>query len=145
LKALYIADNESLSHCAIQSVCDYLQIFEEVWIDNNAEGCNNFFEVEEACMSVYIENYDITNENDFTVFPNPVFDNVNISALGLGSSQITISIYDVTGNCVYLEYFQLDPDSSNEIQLNLSSFSSGIYIVRMQTGKKILSKKIIKQ
>lgn len=56
ITGLYIGNNNSLSECAVKSVCDYL--LSPTGIDsiyNNAAGCNNEEEVEAACNNTGIE------------------------------------------------------------------------------------------
>ena len=50
IEYLFIYDNISLSTCEVQSICDYLAAPNgSIIIYNNATGCNNQEEVEEAC------------------------------------------------------------------------------------------------
>ena len=52
ISLLYIAGNNLLSTCAVQSVCDYLSIPDaNVHIESNASGCNTPEEVEIECDS----------------------------------------------------------------------------------------------
>ena len=52
-QVLIITDNENLSSCDVQSVCDYLASpNSSVSILWNAPGCNSQQEVEEACGNV---------------------------------------------------------------------------------------------
>jgi len=53
IEDLYIYNNNSLSTCEVESICDYLASPNgEVYIGNNAPGCNSQQEVEEACSVV---------------------------------------------------------------------------------------------
>jgi len=67
---LRIEDNSSLSECAITSICDLLDgSTASIEIENNAAGCNNQQEVEEACQA-FTEDIS-AKENNITIFPNP--------------------------------------------------------------------------
>ncbi len=56
ITALYIENNNSLSTCAVQSICDYLAALNGiVSIFGNATGCNSQAEVEAACADNVIE------------------------------------------------------------------------------------------
>ena len=60
MNGLLIYDNISLSLCEVQSICDYLvNPSGDLEIYNNAPGCNNPEEVEEACESVSVETVDL--------------------------------------------------------------------------------------
>jgi len=66
---LSITDNNSLSTCEAQSVCNYLAApGGTIDIHNNAIGCNSQEEVAEACASGLD---DITFNNHVTIYPNP--------------------------------------------------------------------------
>ena len=50
---LRILDNTSLGTCAIAGICSLLSVApDQAWIANNATGCNNVEEVQEACETV---------------------------------------------------------------------------------------------
>lgn len=68
--------------------------------------------------------------NEFSVFPNPVKDNIRIAGLSPGSP---ISIYSALGTLLRSERL------NNEI-LNLSDLESGIYIIQTESGAKRILK-----
>ncbi|WP_431132754.1 T9SS type A sorting domain-containing protein [Psychroserpens mesophilus] len=71
------------------------------------------------------------------IHPNPVKDMVNITS----SVDLTITnttIYDLTGKTVY-------QSKDNLKQLDMSSFSSGIYLLNLTTDKGSASYKLVKQ
>jgi len=73
LPSLWIYDNTSLSECAVESVCESLaEPGGNVYITNNAEGCNNEEEVLEAC-AVGVGQLDgwTVGQLDISVRPNP--------------------------------------------------------------------------
>ena len=70
INELRILNNDSLSICNVQSVCDYLTSANaSIVILYNATGCSNQEEVEEACFT-FIE--EISVKNKFTISPNPL-------------------------------------------------------------------------
>lgn len=75
--------------------------------------------------------------NQITIHPNPVKDVVNISS-SLSFAVINTTIYDLTGKTVY-------QSKDNLKQLDMSSFSSGIYLLNLTTDKGSASYKLVKQ
>ncbi len=71
------------------------------------------------------------------VFPNPVYDMLNID-LGDLKGQ-TLELYDVLGNRVIYQELQSD----QMINLNVNQFVSGMYFLKIQTDQGIVSKRII--
>ncbi len=82
------------------------------------------------------------SEDDFQlgkslmVFPNPVFDLVNIKAASLIMS---IEVYDMQGRMLVSQLV-----SNKETQLDMSSYSNGIYILKVNSNKGSITKEIIK-
>lgn len=80
-----------------------------------------------------IEN-EITNENNFIIYPNP--NNGSFSIKIIDNQQIsTIIIRDITGKSIYST-----KNNVTEIKLNLTA---GIYFVELQTEKNIITKRFI--
>lgn len=77
------------------------------------------------------------SKNQFSVYPNPVADIINIS----GDSPISsVQIYDYSGKLLLSE-----PANSKKLQLNVSSLPKGNYVVKVLSGQKSSSYKIIKK
>jgi hypothetical protein len=69
IQDLTIHDNNSLSDCDVQSICQYLASPNgTITIYNNAPGCNSQAEVEAACLTSVEE---IMAKKEITIFPNP--------------------------------------------------------------------------
>ncbi|MEN3322358.1 T9SS type A sorting domain-containing protein [Mariniflexile soesokkakense] len=81
-----------------------------------------------------------TNELEvkmFSLFPNPVKDVLHIKSNNTFSIE-TISIYDMTGKNVY-------KTNKNKQVINISTLSSGIYLLKLNTSIGNASYKILKQ
>jgi len=79
---------------------------------------------------------DINAGTQFTIFPNPASNTINISS---NQTPITsIAIKDVLGKLVYSEEFS----ATDSRTLDISSFAKGMYFVLVNN---IVSKKIIKE
>ncbi len=65
----FIFDNEILSHCAVQSICDYMNNQNaNLIIYSNASACNSVAEVAEACIVGIAEQQSATQ---LSIYPNP--------------------------------------------------------------------------
>ena len=77
---------------------------------------------------------DFTTEDAFAVYPNPTSDNVTIKAAG----SFTYSISDATGRIVLLG------EGTESVQLDLTDFETGTYMVAIQ-GKDSYITKLVKK
>lgn len=71
------------------------------------------------------------------VYPNPVKNKLTIEFLDAEVKEHTVSIYNYRGDLVYSEQL-----FEKNVKLNLSDFSTGIYIFRFQSGENIEHKRI---
>jgi hypothetical protein len=81
-----------------------------------------------------IENAD---ENNISIYPNPIRDIITIKSSEIISA---INLYNILGEEVLLMKI-----GSNDVNIDLSSFSEGIYWIRVQTNKELITKKIVKE
>jgi len=79
----------------------------------------------------------------FQVFPNPVFDKVNITfSLTQAQEKINLQLRDVLGRLLFEK--TIDAVSGlNALELNVSNFSPGNYIVSLQSNQVLESQSII--
>ena len=73
---------------------------------------------------------DITSEVSGQLYPNPVGDELNIELNTEKSDNITLEIYNYSGQIVYSENNNLN-SGSNSLKLDASQLSSGVYFVRI--------------
>lgn len=76
-------------------------------------------------------------DDSFRIYPNPISSILNIESTSIIRS---ISISDVNGRTV----FQVQ-NNSKAIIIDTNDFSSGLYMLKMDTEDRIINKKIIKQ
>lgn len=77
--------------------------------------------------------------NNFSLYPNPSEGILNIKTKTLEA--FNISIYDVTGKLI-LKQREVVP-SNNQYQLNMSSYSTGVYFLNISNGNNKITKKLI--
>jgi hypothetical protein len=131
IKNLYIRENDSLSTCEVECICNYLVRPNGISeVHDNAPGCNTEEEVEAAC-SVGLNEHKQT-ENLFTISPNPSSTLITIKTSAI-SPKFQISIFNFQGQEVIKQQF------TNPITfLNISALPAGVYFVRM-TGERTVS------
>ncbi len=78
------------------------------------------------------------------VFPNPASDMITVTAETDTQSPVSISIYSLSGNEVLSKEFR-NVKGHFEERFNISSFSSGAFILKIKNGKHIESRKFIKK
>ncbi|MBC8489933.1 MAG: T9SS type A sorting domain-containing protein [Bacteroidetes bacterium] len=144
INSLMLTLNPSLSDCTAESICSYLASPNaNVMIENNAPGCNNQQEVEDACDSITSVNNESV-EPELSISPNPVNDKAVLSMNLQSKSSVEICIYNTTGICLKTwRYCNVQPGQKDFV-LNMSKFRAGIYFCRIKVGNETITKKIIK-
>jgi hypothetical protein len=134
IDSIYIHNNQSLSNCAVQSICDYLLSPNgTVDIHSNETGCDSQEEILEACETINIS--EIILSNDFILYPNP--SNQKITLVNNTNSELQeLIIYDNTGRMIF--------SKSNNLQsIDVSKLPQGLYIIEIVTNKVISRARII--
>lgn len=91
--------------------------------------------VDSSLLNVKDTEFDTT----LVVYPNPVIDYLAISSTD-NIRMTSIKLYDVTGRIVYQK-----TNSSTETRINLSNLKTGMYMLELNSDKKTVIRKIIKQ
>jgi len=80
------------------------------------------------------------NENNlFTIFPNPTYDNITLR-FNLKEKPL-VEIYNIQGKCIYSK----QAESNSLMNINVSSFASGFYFIKVNTLYKNVVRKFIKK
>lgn len=129
---LTIQNNNQLSVCDVQAVCDYLALNGTANIQNNAPNCNSVEEVTSICT---VSTDDVLKEDNITVFPNPSKGVFNI----LNTKNIAeIHIYNTSGKMVYYTNNQINT-------INISTLPSGMYWLKISSDTSSTYKKLLLQ
>ncbi len=84
------------------------------------------------------------NNSTITVYPNPASDKLFIKSNNSIRQEILIKLFDSAGNLIYSS--KKDGLSVNDIvDIDISSFTSGQYILQLNNGETIKIKKVIKK
>lgn len=82
-----------------------------------------------------------SKDNELTLYPNPVDNNLFLKMKSIGTAQITIS--DLNGRILKSIEEIISPDS--KISIDLNSFESGIYLVKVRTKFNVLKGRFLKK
>ncbi len=82
----------------------------------------------------------IIPENNLIIFPNPVnLNNLFIEFEDYLNSDVHLSIINIYGKLIYKTSL---PKSEKKHKINVSYFQSGVYLIKLQTQKGTITKKI---
>jgi len=139
---LYVHDNNSLSTCEIESVCNYLAAPNgAIYINNNASGCYDQEEVEDACFASVEE---IGLNEHFSISPNPNSGFVNLRFTIYENNLMICDLFEISGVKVKQVLHEQKKPGTYEMEIDLSNLSKGIYFCTLKTKEGIQTKKIIK-
>lgn len=80
--------------------------------------------------------------SEMLAFPNPATDRVNLSFKGLSRQQVWLTLINSTGQTVWSR--QMEVAEGQLLELDVSSFSDGIYLIRLDAGNYLrLTQKIV--
>lgn len=85
-----------------------------------------------------------SNDNaisDFRLWPNPTSEVLNINFKSI-DNRVDIYIYDINGRKVYNKILE-GSNSLDNYEIDVSSFSSGFYFLKIKNGNRIFNEKII--
>ena len=102
------------------------------WLDANMPG---------VCTSIGINE---STETNFTTSPNPIVDELKITFSNSFRGNINLQILNALGE----ELLQSNNTKSQQVfnqKINLAQLNSGVYIIKIISGKNIITNKIIKQ
>jgi len=107
-----------------------------VYVLNLYINCGSFKSISFYSSQIIVTEGDLTAITDnkldtmISLYPNPVIDELNIELNTENSDNITLEIYNYSGQIVYSENNNLN-SGSNSIRLDASHFSAGMYFVKI--------------
>lgn len=135
IDTLIIGENNKLSVCHIQPICDYLENGGGANFYLNAPGCNNQQEVEEACQAVSVD--DLILDGSIQLFPNPTTGIIQITTPN--DTEWNVSVRDAMGRTI------IQPRELVNGQIDISNVPTGMYFLELNDGRQSAVKRIIKQ
>jgi Secretion system C-terminal sorting domain len=96
-----------------------------------------------ACNGVGVNEF-VAAVEEITIYPNPTTGSFNIVVTNASFTQLTISVFDITGKEVFSA---TDKNISGDYKrkIDLENLTSGMYYVRLFTGSDVKTKKLIVQ
>ena len=88
-----------------------------------------------SAQSVGIEQETKPKAEEFSIYPNPAFDDVVYVTTDIAGPK-DIVIYDVFGKMVYRQPL-------NSARLDISKLDPGVYLLKLTTGNRVLTRKLI--
>jgi len=136
---LNIRFNDTLSDCAVQSICNYLSSPNGItWIYYNALGCYSQAEVNSACNAG--SNNELWQNNEIDIYPNPTSDMISID-FGKAIKEVAVTVKNIIGQTIFSKQY----NTTNLINLEISD-SPGIYFLEILTNEnKSVLFKVIKE
>jgi hypothetical protein len=132
LWSIWITDNDSLTECSVQSVCDYLKIPDaNVKFINNAPGCNSQEEVELACLEDVGEI--VSRQSIVVSYPNPVADQATFTIRLQEPAKVNLTLYNNLGQVVATILDGSLEKGNHLITWNSENLPPGIYFYRIST------------
>jgi hypothetical protein len=138
-----IAGNRALSECAIESICNYLaNPTGTTIIYDNAPGCNTPEEVKQSCDSLPVP--EISRSCRFMIHPNPFYEATTIRFELDSPVTFDITIYDRLGKVVRKFTPQEYHLRTHSVTWQAEELPAGIYLLRLQAGNMMETRKIVK-
>ena len=129
---LHIYDNNNLSACAINSICESLYNT-LVLIKDNAPGCNSFHEIDSICTQIGITEFE-DNGSLLFVYPNPTTTSLYIKAY---QKIDTYKIYNIAG--------QFIAGGESDSGIPIANLKPGLYILSVDMDGIFVNLKFIKK
>lgn len=82
-------------------------------------------------------------EDSFTVYPNPGTGIFLVSINGLQSNDFKIEVYNLTGSKVFEQVYQVMNNQKNVNSIDLKLLRKGMYLLRLNEGSNIYTKRIV--
>lgn len=115
--------------------------FPEILICFQPSGSCQSFCLDTTLSTVcYGSTNDILLAEQFDIYPNPVNHTLNIS--NSKTETLEVRLFNVLGQEVYGQSFT---DPAQEHQLDMATLKTGIYLVQIETGSGVLTKRIVKE
>ncbi len=96
----------------------------------------------EPNSDLYMQSF---STNDVTVFPLPVKDKLTVVFNSNDLSRVKFDFYDLFGKKIHEEEYTPAAEGNQELQIDMSQFNTGYYILKISQGSRELAiKKVVK-
>lgn len=91
---------------------------------------DQFDDIYDGCLGIAINVEEVIPANDFSIFPNPASETINLNGTLPGLQSVTIRIIDLAGR-VLLSHNEGDIPGSLSKQIDVTGISSGTYLLQI--------------
>ncbi|NQT78400.1 MAG: T9SS type A sorting domain-containing protein [Bacteroidetes bacterium] len=140
---LDISYNDSLSWCAIESVCQYISNPNGSLFIRNSIGCDSVEVVEKYCQHTMITEQ--RSDPQLTIYPNPFTTFTTIEYELNEISNIQFTIYNVIGEMVYETVDRIMPQGKHSFTWTADRLPMGLYYAVLRSEEGVSVVKMIKQ
>ena len=142
--SIVVEDNDNLSTCCLLTNFfdeGTYSVTGEIYINNNAEGCENKSNIISTCATAITQRSDDILSNNgtqqvFTLYPNPTSGILIIQGDG---HLLKVFIHNLVGNEVAI--YEI---TDNKKTIDISHLPSGVYMVTLQNDKKQITEILFK-
>ncbi|MDT8393168.1 MAG: T9SS type A sorting domain-containing protein [Bacteroidales bacterium] len=146
IDGIHMIYNDSLSWCAVTSICDYIVNSSASVTLHNAVGCDSVEVVEELCSHI-----SIPEQRSFLqllAYPNPFTTTTTIEFELKGNSKFQISIYNAMGALVYQSRSpgpSVSKSPRHKITWSPGHLPAGLYYGVLRSGDGVSVVKMLKE
>ncbi len=132
IRDLYILNNDTLSTCEVQSICNYLASPNgTIEIQGNANGCNSQEEVEDACA---LSIKDLNQGGTFSIFPNPSSNQFTIIFTLEQPAHVNLEVLNRLGQAVATILDESLSQGNHQVTWNAERLPAGVYFYRFSAN-----------
>ena len=98
-----------------------------------------------ACADTGVSITEHDKNFNFKLYPNPVNDKITVQFELIERADVSVEIKNVLGQTVTTNSIDTFEKGKNQIEVDLSGLSPGLYLIQLHSGNKSSSRKIIKE
>ncbi|MDD2412175.1 MAG: PKD domain-containing protein, partial [Bacteroidales bacterium] len=110
---------------------------------------NNTFGSGFLKKDLYITVFPSTNiseyntENSLHIYPNPASNELFVDIENLTDGHCTVTLFNTVGQKIKVKKLEVLENSQNTIRWNISTIAKGVYLIKLETEKTQITKKVI--
>jgi uncharacterized repeat protein (TIGR01451 family) len=108
----------------------------------NSMGC---ISEESAAFSYVLTAIDHYLSSLVTIYPNPSIGRFIISIPVSLGPDVEVSLVDAIGRTIHTSRITVNPNEDYQQHIDLSSIETGVYVIKLQTSKGVIVKRLVKQ
>ncbi|HPI20097.1 MAG TPA: T9SS type A sorting domain-containing protein [Candidatus Kapabacteria bacterium] len=138
---IYMAENRIEDTSILLGPLDSFKYYWRVRAVNDKH-VSDWSEIKSFYIKYKLSVPEITNENHFSVYPNPASNEINISFDFQLTNYIELTVTNFMGIVVKELFINSLSNDKNTLNINLSDLATGMYIITIKTSSFTESKKI---